>query len=106
EYRLIENLNTDVHRVRMPDVGDVIWVSRPLSPEGWTLNLLRPTRDSIVAARTMAGAIAAGLLVLALLGFVVWQRRRLAQLRERSRKELERLVTHHAQELRTAQDGL
>ncbi|WP_449467680.1 hybrid sensor histidine kinase/response regulator [Stenotrophomonas humi] len=106
EYRLIENLGDDVRRVRMPDVGDVIWVSRPLSPEGWTLNLLRPTRASIVAARTMAGAITAGLLVLALLGFVVWQRRRLAQLRERSRKELERLVTHHAQELRTAQDGL
>ncbi|WP_269792330.1 PAS-domain containing protein [Stenotrophomonas sp. Iso1] len=106
EYRLIENLDDGVRRVRMPDVGDVIWVSRPLSPEGWTLNLLRPTRDSIVAARTMAGAITAGLLVLALLGFVVWQRRRLAQLRERSRRELERLVTHHAQELRTAQDGL
>ncbi|MGH8054545.1 MAG: hybrid sensor histidine kinase/response regulator [Stenotrophomonas sp.] len=106
KYRLIEDLGDGVRRVRMPDVGDVIWVSRPLSPEGWTLNLLRPTRDSIVAARTKAGAIAAGLLVLALLGFVLRQRRRLAQLRERSRVELERLVKHHAQELRTAQDGL
>ncbi len=106
KYQLIEHLGNGVRRVRLPDVGDVIWVSMPLSPEGWTLSLLRPTHDSIVAARTMAGAIAAGLLVLALLGFVLWQRRRLAQLRERSRVELERLVKHHAQELRTAQDGL
>jgi histidine kinase len=106
EYRLLENLDTGVQRVRLPDVGDVIWISHPLSQQGWTLNLMRSTASSISAARTMALAVAGGLLALALLGFVLWQRQRLAQLRERSRVELERLVKHHAQELRTAQDGL
>jgi histidine kinase len=106
EYRITADLGQQVHRVRLPDAGDVIWVSQPLPRQGWTLNLLRSTHDSVAAARTMAAAVAAGLLVLALLGFVLWQRRRLAQLRERSRVELERLVEHHAQELRSAQDGL
>ncbi|MBD9378640.1 PAS-domain containing protein [Pseudoxanthomonas sp. PXM04] len=106
EYRITADLGQQVHRARLPDAGDVIWVSQPLPRQGWTLNLLRSTHDSVAAARTMAAAVAAGLLVLALLGFVLWQRRRLAQLRERSRVELERLVEHHAQELRSAQDGL
>ncbi len=106
EYRVSERLGADARRVRMPDAGDMLWVSRPLPRQGWTLNLLRPTGDSVAAARTMAAAVAAGLLVLALVAFVLLQRRRLAQLRERSRIELERLVKHHAQELRSAQDGL
>ncbi len=105
-YRLVESLDKDARRVRLPQVGDVLWISHPLSRQGWTLNLMRSTSSSITAARTIALAVAGGLLALALLGFVMWQRRRLAQLRERSRIELERLVKHHAQELRTAQDGL
>jgi histidine kinase len=106
EYRLIEDLGDGVRRVRLPDAGDVIWISQPLPRQGWTLNLLRASHDSLATARTQAALIGAGLLALALLGFVLWQRRRLAQLRERSRVELERMVKHHAQELRTAQDGL
>lgn len=106
QYRLVERLDKDVRRVRVPEVGDVLWISHPLTRQGWTLNLMRSTSTSITAARTIAVAVAGGLLALALLGFVMWQRRRLAQLRERSRVELERLVKHHAQELRTAQDGL
>ncbi len=106
DYRVTADLGQQVHRARLPHAGDVIWVSQALPRQGWTLNLLRSTGDSVAAARTMATAVAAGLLVLALLAFVFWQRRRLAQLRERSRVELERLVKHHAQELRSAQDGL
>lgn len=106
EYQLIEDLGDGVRRVRLPDAGDVIWISQPLPRQGWTLNLLRSSHDSLVAARTQAALIGAGLLALTLLGFVLWQRRHLAQLRERSRVELERMVKHHAQELRTAHDGL
>ncbi len=106
DYRRIEQLGDGVRRVRLADIGDVIWIRQPLPRQGWTLNLMHSTSASLAAARTQAALIGAGLLAATLLGFVLWQRRHLAQLRERSRGELERLVKLHAHELRTAQDGL
>ena len=106
DYRVTMQLDADVRRATLADAGDVIWVSQALPQQGWTLHLLRSTRDGIAAARTLTLAVAAGLTVLVLLGYVMWQRRRLAQLRARNQAELERLVKHHAQELRNAQDGL
>lgn len=106
DYRIVEDLGEGVRKARLPGVGEVIWVSQALPRQGWTLHLLRSTRASVAFGRTVAGAVAAGLLAAALLGLSMLQRRRLAQLRERSRIELERLVEHHAVELRSAQDGL
>lgn len=105
-YRSSGALANGVQRARIADTGDVIWISHPLPLQNWSLHLLRPTHGALAAARIGAAAVAATLTVLALLVYVVWQRRRLARLRERSRQELERMVKHHAQELRTAHDGL
>lgn len=105
-YRSLETIAGDVQRARIADTGDAVWVSQPLPAQQWTLHLLSPTRAAVVAARVGAGALVAGLAALVLLVYVLWQRRRLAQVRERSRQELERMVKHHAQELRTASDGL
>lgn len=106
DYRVSEQLGEHVKRARLPETGDVLWVSLPMRTQPWTLHLLRSTDASVSDARTTAAAVAGGLMVLALIGLSLLQRRRLAQLRERSRLELERLVTHHTAELRTAQDGL
>jgi len=106
EYRTVAELGAGIRKARLPETGEVIWVSQPLPAQGWTLHLLRSTRGSMAFARTVAATVAASLLALALLGLSMLQRRRIAQLRERSRIELERLVEHHAVELRSAQDGL
>ncbi len=105
-YRSSQTLAAGVQRARIADTGDMIWVSQALPAQDWTLHLLRPTQPAVAAARVGAAALAAVLAMLALLVYVLWQRRRLALLRERSRQELERMVKHHAQELRTAHDGL
>ncbi|WP_454832595.1 NahK/ErcS family hybrid sensor histidine kinase/response regulator [Pseudoxanthomonas wuyuanensis] len=106
DYRVVEEMGGGVRKARLPGVGEVIWVSQALPRQGWTMHLLRSTRASVAFGRTVAGAVAASLLAAALLGLAMLQRRRLAQLRERSRIELERLVEHHTAELRSAQDGL
>lgn len=106
DYRDVEQLGHATRRVDVIDLGDVIWITQRLPRQGWTLNLMHSTADSLTAARTQTALIGAGLLAATLLGFVLWQRRRLAQLRERSRGELERMVKLHAQELRSAQDGV
>jgi len=87
--------------------GDWLWVRAPLQEPGWTLHLLRDVSAAAAAAARQT-AIAAALLwlALALLGLFVQQRRRLTALRQRNRAELEALVQQHAQELRTARDGV
>ncbi|HRO25827.1 MAG TPA: PAS-domain containing protein [Luteimonas sp.] len=84
-----------------------LWVRAPLPEPGWTLHLLRDASAATAAAARQA-AIATVLLWLALLllGLFVQQRRRIAALRQRNRAELEALVKQHAQELRTARDGV
>ncbi|WP_414648139.1 hybrid sensor histidine kinase/response regulator [Dokdonella sp.] len=84
----------------------VLWRTTVLPESGWRLHLLH---DASAGARAGRGAaLAAGALWLALLflALFVQQRRRLAALRRRSREELEAVLRQHAEELRTAQDGI
>ena len=84
----------------------VLWQSLTLPDQHWQLHLLHNTESSL-AARRWAGLAAAGLwLALSLLVLFVRQRQRMAALRQRSRQELETVLHQHAQELRTAQDGI
>lgn len=95
-------------RVRLLDPatpGLWLWKSLPLSEPNWTLHALRRDR-SATAAWSAAIVVVACWLPLILLGLFVRQRLRLAELRRRSRAELERMVAHHAEALRSAQDGL
>lgn len=101
-----------VSRVRIgaPDMPgtrlDVLWQSLPLSGEHWTLHLLRDTASARAAGRVAGLAAAGAWLALLLLGLFVQGRMRLANLRKRSREELEQMVKQHAAALRTARDGV
>lgn len=95
-------------RVRLRDPrfqGVWLWKSLPLTEPHWTLHALRRDR-STAAAWSAAAVVVACWLPLILLGLFVRQRMRLAEHRRRSREELERMVAHHAEALRSAQDGL
>ncbi|WP_397451570.1 ATP-binding protein [Pseudomonas sp. NA-150] len=99
--------NSHLSRVDAPDgKADYLWESLPLASEGWTLHLLRkpvvPAEDTRNAALAAAGIW----LTLVFLSLFLYQRWRLARLRQRSREELERLVEERTRDLRTAQDGL
>ncbi len=95
-----------VPRVRHHATGELLWVSQPVTGPGWTLHLMRPTAPIEAAARIVALAVMAALTVLILAVYALRQRRRMAQLRERSQVELQRLVAQHAEQMRSAQDGL
>ena len=99
----------DARRVRLLDpplTEPVLWQSMALPEEGWHLHLLHDASASVAAARTAAIAAGGGWLALSFLALFMQQRRRLAVLRQRSRAELEAVLQQHAQELRTAQDGI
>ncbi|SOT95196.1 hybrid sensor histidine kinase/response regulator [Xanthomonas arboricola] len=89
-----------------PLAGPVLWQTLEVPESGWRLHLLHDTRASAAAGRAAAIAAAGAWLALALLWLFVQQRRRLSALRQRSRHELETLLQQHAEELRTAQDGV
>jgi two-component system C4-dicarboxylate transport sensor histidine kinase DctB len=94
-------------RVEGPDgVAEYLWESLPLPDENWTLHLLRKPQTVGEDIRNAALAAAGIWLTLIFLGLFLYQRWRLARLRERSRDELERLVQARTRDLRTAQDGL
>lgn len=94
-------------RVEGPDgVAEYLWESLPLHDENWTLHLLRKPQTATEDIRNAALAAAGIWLTLVFLGLFLYQRWRLARLRERSRDELERLVQERTRDLRTAQDGL
>jgi two-component system C4-dicarboxylate transport sensor histidine kinase DctB len=77
-----------------------------LPDENWTLHLLRQPQRVNEDIRN-AGLAAAGIwLTLVFLALFLYQRWRIARLRERSRDELEQLVQERTRDLRTAQDGL
>ncbi|WP_226467596.1 PAS-domain containing protein [Luteimonas panaciterrae] len=84
------------------------WLMRTvaLPDQAWKLRALQDTRGADLAARTAFVATLLAWLPLLLLGLFLRQRVRLARLRQRSREELERMVAHHAQALRSAQDGI
>ncbi|KWS91976.1 ATP-binding protein [Pseudomonas syringae] len=85
--------NSHLSRVEGPDgTTDYLWQSLPLPDENWTLHLLRKPPTSSEDIRN-AGLAAAGIwLALIFLALFLYQRWRLARLRERNRDELERLV--------------
>jgi len=99
--------HSQLRRVDGPDgTADYLWQSLPLPDENWTLHLLRKPPLANEDIRN-AGIAAAGIwLALVFLGLFLYQRWRLARLRERSRDELERLVQERTRDLQTAQDGL
>ncbi|MCD5995192.1 sensor histidine kinase [Pseudomonas sp. CDFA 602] len=107
--RLIDRIgpHSNLNRVEGPDgTADYLWQSLPLPDENWTLHLLRKPPVSNEDIRN-AGLAAAGIwLALVFLALFLYQRWRLARLRERSRDELERLVLERTRDLQTAQDGL
>ncbi|KPW68663.1 Sensor histidine kinase [Pseudomonas cannabina] len=100
-------INSHLSRVEGPDgTADYLWQSLPLPDKNWTLHLLRKPAAASEDVRN-AGLAAAGIwLALVFLGLFLYQRWRLARLRERSRDELERLVQERTRDLQTAQDGL
>ena len=77
-----------------------------LARHAWQLHLVHDTHSSLADSRWAGAAGAGGWLALALLVLFVRQRQRSARLRQRSRQELETVLQQHAQELRTAQDGI
>ena len=107
--RIIDQLgeHSQLRRVDGPDgTADYLWQSLPLPDENWTLHPLRKPPLANEDIRN-AGIAAAGIwLALVFLGLFLYQRWRLARLRERSRDELERLVQERTRDLQTAQDGL
>jgi two-component system C4-dicarboxylate transport sensor histidine kinase DctB len=99
--------NSHLSRVQGPNGSvDYLWQSLPLAPEGWTLHLLRKPQLAAEDTRNAALAAAGVWLTLVFLGLFLYQRWRLAKLRQRSREELEQLVEERTRDLRTAQDGL
>jgi len=101
------NDNSHLSQVDAPNgSADYLWQSLALQPEGWTLHLLRKTQPATEDIRNAALAAAGIWLTLIFLGLFLYQRWRLARLRQRSREELERLVEERTRDLRTAQDGL
>ncbi|HEV7272115.1 hybrid sensor histidine kinase/response regulator [Pseudoxanthomonas sp.] len=86
--------------------GAVLWQSIALPAEGWQLHLLHDASAITTAGRSAALAAGGGWLALAFLALFMQQRRRIALLQRRSREELEAVLQQHAQELRTAQDGI
>ncbi|ATH14807.1 hybrid sensor histidine kinase/response regulator [Delftia acidovorans] len=108
-YRVRQGLEQGSRLVQMQEPalpGTTLWQTMPLPGSDWQLHLLHDTQASTVASRWAAAAAAGGWLALGLLVLFVRQRRRLAALRLRSRLELETVLRQHAQELRTAQDGI
>ena len=97
----------ELSQVTAPDgTADYLWQSLALQPEGWTLHLLRKPQPATEDIRN-AGLAAAGIwLTLVFLGLFLYQRWRLARIRQRSREELEQLVEARTRDLHTAQDGL
>ncbi|TDV70064.1 ATP-binding protein [Pseudomonas sp. LP_7_YM] len=101
------NAHSHLSQVVAPDgTADYLWQSLPLQPEGWTLHLLRKPQPASEDVRNAALAAAGTWLTLVFLGLFLYQRWRLARLRQRSREELEQLVEARTRALQTAQDGL
>ncbi|MET7142825.1 PAS-domain containing protein [Xanthomonas sp. PPL139] len=109
QRRVLETLDDggQVMRIDTPaQPAPLLWQSMALPESGWRLHLLHDIGGSRAAGRAAALAAAGIWLALSFLGLLFQQRQRLARLRQRSRRELESLLQQHAQELRTAQDGI
>ena len=107
--QVLRSLDDDARLLRVVDPpmrGRWLWQRQMLADTGWHIHLLHDAGAVAAAGRTAAAAAAAAWLALAFLLLFVQQRLRLGALRRRSRAELETLVQQHAQELRSARDGL
>lgn len=102
----VRPLAGQVDQVRMDGHDTLLWATMPLAENGWQLHLLHDPSAATAVARNAALATAGAWLALCFLGLFVVQRRRTAALRQRSRTELETVLRQHAQELRTAKDGI
>ena len=109
EFRVLQQLSEDsllvtIHDAELP--RRMLLQSVALPGTDWQMHLLHDTSASATTS-WWAAASAAGLwLVGGLLVLFVRQRQRIIRLRLRSRQELETVLKQHAQELRTAQDGI
>lgn len=109
EARVLELLADGGRMVRIEQPAlprPVLWQTLALSEPQWKLHLLHDASASTAVGRSAALAAGGIWLALCFLGLFVQQRRRLAAHRQRSRRELESVLKQHAQELRTAQDGV
>jgi two-component system C4-dicarboxylate transport sensor histidine kinase DctB len=108
-HETLRTFNDNSRLSRIDGVGgatDFLWQSLPLEAEGWTLHLLRKPQPAAEDVRNAALAAAGIWLTLVFLGLFLYQRWRLARMRQRSREELEQLVEARTRDLQTAQDGL
>ncbi|HKT27441.1 MAG TPA: PAS-domain containing protein [Dyella sp.] len=85
---------------------DAVWQSMPLPSQQWTLHLLRDAHPATVAAYRTAILTLSIWLAAILLALFLQQRVRAAQLHQRSRRDLERLISHYASALRSEEDSL
>lgn len=109
QARTVREIGRDgaLARIASPDMpGLWLWQRAPVDDTDWTLHLLHDAAPVAAAARQWAAIAGASWLALVFVLLFVQQRLRLAALRRRSRAELETLIRHHAEELRSAQDGL
>ncbi|WP_343594148.1 PAS-domain containing protein [Paracidovorax wautersii] len=108
-YRTEKRLDDGGMLARMqapPLPGQVLWHSQALPGTAWQLHLIHDTHSSVANSRWAAAAGGGGWLALGLLVLFVRQRQRMARLRQHSRQELEAVLKQHAQELRSAKDGI
>ncbi len=108
-WRDLSTPGDSAHRVQVLDpalAGTLLWQSMTLPEEGWQLHLLHDAAAITSTGRTAAIAAGGAWLALSFLALSMQQRRRIALLQRRSRDELEAVLQQHAQELRTAQDGI
>ena len=95
-----------VHLEDPPLPDPILWRSISLPEQDWQIHLLHDASAVQAAARGAAMAVGGAWLALSFLILYMQQRRRMSMLRERNRLELETVLQQHAQELRTAQDGI
>ena len=108
-FRSLQSLGSGgrlVHVARPGMPHDMVWQSMPLPAQQWTLHLLRDAHPATLAAYRSALITLSVWLPLILLGLFLHQRLRAAQLHTRSRRDLERLISHYASALRSEEDSL
>ena len=108
-YRVRKYLHNGSRLVRVdaPDLPQRMLLQTVQLPNStWKMHLLHNTRSSAITSAWAAAAAAGLWLAGGFLWLFVRQRQRITRLRLRSRQELEAVLQQHAQELRTAQDGI
>lgn len=108
-FRILQPLGSGGQLVHVDSPSmphDVVWQSMQLPAQPWTLHLLRDAHPAAIAAYRSALLALSIWLPAILLALFLQQRLRAAQLRRRSRLDLERLISHYASALRSEEDSL